>query len=111
MSDEIDYAREVLEAAKPGPWTVGGGSRQDPRCHLFCPEGWPHADSLSPQDACAIALLGSTWREALAVIEEAAKAGSTVGYHPDSRRFYDMRLRSALDAWRVAVRVFRGNDE
>ena len=87
MTDETDYVRRTCEAATPGPWRAGVCSPD-----LFA-------------NARAIALLGSTWREALAVIEAAEKCGEpTRGDYPDDRRG---ALAAALDDYHAAVRAHR----
>jgi len=105
---EIDDVRAVLDAATPGPWrwthhewNAGWKSDRlmagDERVLSMATSAF-EGRAPSDEDARAIALLGSTWREALDVIEIAASPRQA-------------GLRQAVDAWRAAVREHEGSEE
>jgi len=94
MTDETDYVRRTCEAATTGPWRIErdfgeGGARWD----VFAE---------TEHVARAIALLGSTWREALAVIE----ALGHVRTFRNDPTVLDEALRR-LDTYHAAVRAHR----
>ncbi len=105
MADEIEYVREVCGWAAPGPWrAVPDG------------EGWAHIlngqrhrviAGAGEASAPSIALLGSTWRETLAVIE----AAITMRRAQKERGPYCVQeacdVEDALEAFRAAVRAHR----
>lgn len=108
--DEIEYVREVCEAATPGPWRRERGaqesrfSRSPENLVLSVCDGsgmpvgdhWISGD-VSLTDARAIALLGSTWREREAVIEAA-----------DARDIYRPRCIRPILGKELAGPVYRG---
>ena len=97
MSDETKYVREVCEAATPGPYRVDTGA-PDPIVRNS--EGAPVAICTAFHHNCAaraIALHGSTWREALAVIE-CAVSPRQAGLH------------QVVDAYLAAVRAHRDRE-
>lgn len=78
MPDDLDYAREVTEAATPGPWEVHHGhepwerSVAEPTGNELLYMGNEHGNE--DEDARAIALWGSTHAAALAVVDAAERA-------------------------------------
>ena len=98
---EIDDVRAVLDAATPGPWRVTPndlGVESESNSPGMLAELYGDTTEAMGIDARAIALLGSTWREALDVIEIAASPRQA-------------GLRQAVDAWRAAVREHEGSEE
>lgn len=109
MSDEIEYVRGVVEAATGGPWEARN-YRSYPQ------EEWGVAEALDmppliddaiarEEDARAIALLGSTAAEALAVIEAAVEWENVETAEDETAASYS--LLTAMNAWREAVRQHR----
>lgn len=127
MASEIDDVRVVLGEATPGPWEacpmdlyVFGGDghavadRLDDDDGKGCiARGRGHGAEVSGQRAegeleanvRAIALLGSTWREALDVIAAAARLAEGYGLDPLGDIEDAAACEEAIDAWRAAVRA------
>lgn len=109
-NDEIAYARGVVEAATPGPWRANGEGVWHGESKVAAPPKLTDVRASGGRaDAEAIALHGSTAREALAVIEAVAE-WQACDADPGECFVLDGvldRAVDALDAWRTAVRAHR----
>lgn len=98
---DLEKLRAVLEAATPGPWKqIGDGG------WLYVPGFVDYDGELSPEDARAIAALGSLW-PALLAVAEAARGFHVDGFHrgADEREDPDIvYLSLQLDALDTAIR-------
>ncbi len=98
MTDELDQLRALLEGATPAPWTIPEDGSQH---RILSPMGNWLGDGITPEDARAIAALGTVGLAMLAVVEAVEYTDERgAGMHPI--------VRDAIDAFYAKLREHLG---
>lgn len=102
---ELARLRALLEAATPGPWEQLGDSG-----FLRSPGFVDYDGELSPEDAGAIAALGTLWPDLLAVVEASSECADNLPAPALEVWARLDRRRDALDALDARIREVLGDE-